>query len=100
MRRIWRYAAAVAIKNGDLPEQNNWFSIDAVPPRSITVDHGRDAASDIALVEAGLMSRAEYFGSYGQDWSEQVTQIARERELMGPLPTTPIPSPELMPPVK
>ena len=94
MRRIWRYAAAVAIKNGDLPAHNNWSSIDAVPPRSITVDHGRDAQSDIALVEAGLMSRAEYFGSYGQDWAEQVNQIAKERTLIGPLPTIPLPPTE------
>jgi capsid protein len=93
LRRIWRYAAAVAIKNNALPETANWFEVDWIPPRSITVDHGRDAQSDIALVEAGLMSRAEYFGSYGQDWEEQTAQIAKETRLLGPLQPIVLPSP-------
>ena len=85
LRRIWRYAAAVAIKSGDLEPTNNWHVVDWIPPRSITVDAGRDSASDIALVEAGLMSRAEYFGSYGQDWEEHTRQVNRETQLLGPL---------------
>jgi hypothetical protein len=93
LRRIWRYAAAVAIKNNALPETANWFETDWIPPRSITVDHGRDAQSDIALVEAGLMSRAEYFGSYGQDWEEQTAQIAKETRLLGPLQPIVLPAP-------
>ena len=93
LRRIWRYAAAVAIKNNALPETANWFETDWIPPRSITVDHGRDAQSDIALVEAGLMSRAEYFGSYGQDWEEQTAQIAKETRLLGPPQPIVLPSP-------
>jgi len=97
LRRIWRYAAAVAIKNGDLPVNANYFKVSWVCPRSITVDHGRDAQSDIALVEAGLMSRAEYFGSYGQDWEEQVAQIQREKATLGPLMPIKLPSP--LPPV-
>ena len=97
LRRIWRYAAAVAIKNGDLPVNANYFKVSWVCPRSITVDHGRDAQSDIALVEAGLMSRAEYFGSYGQDWEEQVAQIQREKATLGPLMPIQLPSP--LPPV-
>lgn len=101
LRRIWRYAAAVAIKNGDLPVNANYFKVSWVCPRSITVDHGRDAQSDIALVEAGLMSRAEYFGSYGQDWEEQVAQIAKERSALGPLvpEALPIQLPSPLPPV-
>lgn len=86
LRRIWRYAAAVAIKSGDLPATAEWFSNDWICPRSITVDNGRDAASDIALLEAGLMSHAEYFGSYGQDWEEETRQIARERAAIGTMP--------------
>ena len=93
LRRIYRYAVAVAVKNGDLPETARFYAADWICPRSITVDHGRDAQSDIALVEAGLMSRAEYFGSYGQDWEEQTRQIARETEMLGPLQPIQIPGP-------
>ena len=93
LRRIWRYVAAVALKSGELNQTANWFEADWICPRSITVDHGRDAQSDIALVEAGLMSRAEYFGSYGQDWEEQTKQISREYEILGPLKTIQLPSP-------
>lgn len=92
MRRVWRYAAAVAIKNGDLPETDRWHHVEWIPPRSITVDHGRDAQSDIALVEAGLMSRAEYFATWGQDWEEEMAQIAAERGKFGPVqPVNPTP---------
>ena len=102
MRRVWRYAAAVAIKNGDLASTPKWHHVDYIPPRSITVDHGRDAMSDIALVESGLMSRAEYFGSYGQDWKEQMAQIKSETEAFGPISPknpTPVVIPEPLPPV-
>ena len=101
LRRIWRYAAAVAIKNGDLPSTEKWHKVSWIAPRSITVDHGREAQSDIALVEAGLMSRAEYFASYGQDWQEQVAQIAKERSALGPLvpEALPIELPSPLPPV-
>lgn len=95
MRRVWRYAAAVAIKNGDLPATNRWHHVDWIPPRSITVDSSRDAMSDIALVEAGLMSRAEYFGNYGQNWRKEIAQINQERKSMGPL--VPDPSPVVLP---
>ena len=95
MRRVWRYAAAVAIKNGDLPPTERWHHVDYICPRSITVDHGRDAQSDIALIQAGLMSRAEYFGSYGQDWQEQLQQIRSEQQAYGPL--IPEPSPVSLP---
>jgi lambda family phage portal protein len=91
LRRVWRYAAAVAIKSGDLAPNRNWFDVDWIPPRSITVDNGRDAAADIALIEAGLMSRAEYFGSYGQDWEEHTRQITREKTLLG----SPVPSDQI-----
>ena len=95
MRRVWRYAAAVAIKNGDLRPTNKWHHVEFICPRSITVDHSRDAQSDIALVEAGLMSRAEYFGSYGQDWEEEMAQIKAENDNFGPL--MPNPSPVVIP---
>jgi lambda family phage portal protein len=93
LRRIWRYAIAVAIKNGELPATPGWNSTSWICPRSITVDHGRDAQSDIALVEAGLMSREEYFGSYGQDWEEQTSQISKEKALLGPVAPVQIPAP-------
>jgi capsid protein len=96
LSRIWRYAAAVAINNGDLPMTNNWNNISWTGPRSITVDHGRDAQSDIALVEAGMMSLREYYSSYSQDWEEELDQIKQERETYGPIgptiPLTPLPA--------
>ena len=89
LHRVWRYAAAVAIKNGDLPATENWHHFECIYPRSITVDQGRQAASDIALLEAGLMTRAEYFGAQGLDWEEEMAQIELEKATLPPITVKP-----------
>lgn len=47
------------------------------PPR-ITIDAGRESASDRADVESGLLSRMEYHAKRGADYREHYEQIARE----------------------
>ena len=44
------------------------------------VDPKKEAETAVALLEAGLLTRKEYFAKFGQDWEQQAEQLERERE--------------------
>ena len=79
LRPLWQFAIAGAIEAGQLPRVDGWKDVTWQTPRSITVDVGREAAARREDVQAGLLSLADYFGEQGQDWKEQLNQIAAER---------------------
>ena len=85
--RAWRYFIGGAISNGDLPAVEDYAKVTWQTPKSLTVDAGREAMQAREDYKAGLSSLQDYFGELGQDWEEQVRQIAKEREFIASIGT-------------
>jgi lambda family phage portal protein len=85
--RAWRYFIGGAIANGDLPAVEDYAKVTWQTPKSLTVDAGREAQQAREDYKAGLSSLQGYFGELGQDWEEQVRQIAKEREFVASIGT-------------
>ncbi len=85
--RAWRYFIGGAIANGDLPAVEDYAKVTWQTPKSLTVDAGREAQQERENYKAGLSSLQTYFGELGQDWEEQVRQIAKEREFVASIGT-------------
>jgi lambda family phage portal protein len=83
--RAWRYFIGTAIANGDLPADEDYAKVTWQTPKSLTVDAGREAMQAREDYKAGLLSLQDYFGELGQDWEEQVRQIAKEKEFIASL---------------
>lgn len=86
LQRIYEYVIQDEIDAGYLPgAPKDWRSVEWQCPAKITVDSGRDQQQDREDVKAGLLSRREYFGRYGQDWKEQLTQCGDEAKFISDL---------------
>jgi lambda family phage portal protein len=85
--RAWRFFIGGAIANGDLPPVEDYAKVTWQTPKSLTVDAGREAQQAREDYKAGLSSLQDYFGELGQDWEEQVRQIAKEREFIASIGT-------------
>jgi lambda family phage portal protein len=85
--RAWRFFIGGAIANGDLPAVEDYAKVTWQTPKSLTVDAGREAQQAREDYKAGLSSLQDYFGELGQDWEEQVRQIAKEREFIASIGT-------------
>jgi lambda family phage portal protein len=85
--RAWRYFIGGAIANGNLPAAEDYAKVTWQTPKSLTVDAGREAQQAREDYKAGLSSLQGYFGELGQDWEEQVRQIAKEREFIASIGT-------------
>jgi len=85
--RAWRFFIGGAIANGDLPAAEDYAKVTWQTPKSLTVDAGREAQQAREDYKAGLSSLQGYFGELGQDWEEQVRQIAKEREFIASIGT-------------
>jgi len=85
--RAWRFFIGGAIANGDLPAVEDYAKVTWQTPKSLTVDAGREAQQAREDYKAGLSSLQDYFGELGQDWEEQVRQIAKEREFVASIGT-------------
>lgn len=83
--RAWRFFIGGAIANGDLPAVEDYAKVTWQTPKSLTVDAGREAQQAREDYKAGLSSLQDYFGELGQDWEEQVRQIAKEKEFIASL---------------
>ena len=44
------------------------------------VDPKKEADAAVQLLNAGLLTRKEYFAKFGQDWEQQAEQLEKERE--------------------
>jgi capsid protein len=76
---IWEYFMEGLIEDGPLMNPPaDWREVRWHFPKSITVDRGRDAQQDRADVQAGLMSREEYHGRYGDDGDAYEAAIVSE----------------------
>lgn len=67
------------IDSGELsPAPEKWTRARWQCPRAITVDSGRDMKADMALVQAGLMTREEFHSQFGQNAEEEEAKMIEE----------------------
>lgn len=89
MQRIWEYAVGWAIENKDADgigqAPDGWKKPKWQAPRRSTVDIGRDSASMINELRAGLRTYADIYGEAGADSVEKLTQRADEAEFIAAL---------------
>jgi capsid protein len=86
-QEIWEYFMEGEIEDGSLHDAPaDWNEVRWHFPKNITVDRGRDAMQDRADVQAGLMSRDEYHGRYGDDGNQYeqtvIAEAARRKDLI------------------
>jgi lambda family phage portal protein len=60
-----------------------WDGFDSIDPQ-------KDASANQTLLETNQTTLAEIYAEYGQDWEEQVRQIAKERALLKELGISPV----------
>jgi hypothetical protein len=79
--RAVRYAIAVAIKNGLLPQNDeDWYMWDFDMPALLTVDAGYDAEADLNALRLGLTTEAAINAKYGKNWIDTRNQRKVEIE--------------------
>jgi len=78
--RVWSWVIASAIKRGDLPPSENFYSVRWQTPKKITVDAGREAKSNLDALKYGNRTLSEDLGERGQDWQNVRDQIEREAD--------------------
>jgi capsid protein len=72
----WGYIIGQGIANGDIPDDPKWHEVSWTTPKSVTVDAGRESASDRADLEQGRISFSEDFGGRGYDFKSEMTKRA------------------------
>ncbi|MGA0395448.1 MAG: phage portal protein, partial [Rhodospirillales bacterium] len=78
--RVWSWVIASAIKRGDLPPSENFWSVRWQTPKKITVDAGREAKANLDALKYGNRTLSEDLGERGQDWQNVRDQIEREAD--------------------
>jgi capsid protein len=81
LNRIYSWVIASFIKNGTLPAPANSalpWEVTFRGPCSVTVDQGRMSNSEIALLQAGLLNRENYWSARGKDWKKEEDQLIKE----------------------
>lgn len=79
-RRVVGYAVAKAIKNGDLPEDDEWYNWGFTLPARMTADYGRDASADLKDYEAGLRTMTDIVEEEGGNIEEHIETLTEERK--------------------
>jgi hypothetical protein len=72
----WGYIIGQGIAAGELPDDPQWNQVSWTTPKSVTVDAGRESASDRADLEQGRISFSEDFGGRGMDFRSEMTKRA------------------------
>lgn len=78
MRPVWLFVIGDAIRRGRLAAQEDWTEVEWACPKSITVDAGREAASDRADVLGGFCSLRDYFSARGKDFRKELPMLAED----------------------
>jgi len=74
----WGYIIGQAIASGELPDDPHWNRVSWTTPKSVTVDAGRESASDRADLEMGRLSFSEDFGLRGLDFKTELEKRAAD----------------------
>lgn len=67
LTEVWQFVISNAMETGKLPFNSDFMNVEWNCPKSITVDAGREAMTDLKLVEAGLMSETTYYAERGMN---------------------------------
>ncbi|MBN8246428.1 MAG: phage portal protein [Verrucomicrobia bacterium] len=78
MRWLRVRVTADAIESGRLKEVPGWDRVTFQRPPRLTIDLGDQERADMEAVQAGLMTRAEYFSRRQQSWGDQLTSTFAE----------------------
>jgi capsid protein len=74
----WGYIIGQGIAAGEIPDDPDWNRVSWTTPKSVTVDAGRESASDRADLEMGRLSFSEDFGLRGLDFKTEVEKRAAD----------------------
>ena len=72
----WEYIIADGIAKGEIPDDPRWWATSWTTPKSVTVDAGRDSASDRADLDQGRVSFSEDFSVRGTDFETEMRKRA------------------------
>lgn len=75
---VYLYVIGTMIDKGELPDSPDWWKVSWTTPKRLTIDAGRDAASDRADVELGLLSMSEIYAQRGLDLRTEMTKRASD----------------------
>ena len=75
---VYLYVIGTMIDKGELPDSPDWWKVSWTTPKRLTIDAGRDAASDRADVELGLLSMSEIYAQRGLDLRTEMTKRAAD----------------------
>jgi capsid protein len=75
---VYLYVIGTMIDRGQLPDSPDWWKVSWTTPKRLTIDAGRDAASDRADVELGLLSMSEIYAQRGLDLRTEMTKRAAD----------------------
>lgn len=82
-QRVWDYVIDAEQSDGPLGRAPaDWRAVTWQYPPKVTVDEGRTSNADREDVRAGLMTWQEYYGRYGLDYREQLSQRVKEQKLI------------------
>ena len=77
--RIICWAISVAIEEGILEDDEDWYLWEFLLPGELSVDDGRDRSNDRDDMRAGLTNKRRIYGRRGLDWVTETDQ--REKEV-------------------
>lgn len=80
-RRVWVYVLAKEMKEGRLPIPDDgveWWGVDFVPQRDITIDRGREGKMKMEEVALGMSTFSAYHREKGEDWRDEAEQRVAE----------------------
>jgi capsid protein len=77
LNQYFQYWLGTKINRGDLPSARNWWKVEWMTPRSVTVDAGRDATSDRADLEMGRTTIEDDFAARGYQYEKTMRKRAK-----------------------
>lgn len=79
---LWGYIIGSAIKNGELPANDNWNRVYWTTPKRLTVDASRDSAQNRADIFSGVKTLGEDAQENGEHLSTLVKRRVREAKMI------------------
>lgn len=73
----FQYWLGTKIARGDLPSAKNWWKVDWMTTRSVTVDAGRDAVNERADLEMGRVTPEDDFAGRGLQFEKTMRKRAK-----------------------
>ena len=77
LNQYFQYWLGTKINRGDLPSARNWWKVDWMCTRSVTVDAGRDAANERSDIEMGRTALEDDFAGRGLQFEKTMRKRAK-----------------------